>query len=188
MKQYITVVKDVLSPTFCSSLIDKFERNANHEQEETVWDNRHFIEVNITKHWDKEHEIFYNTVQSMWRLYVQEHTILLGSVWPKTFGFEQFRMKRYLPNGRDQFSFHTDVGSYNSSRRFLSFLFYLNTVQDGGKTVFAYAPDDDSKVVMSIPAVQGQVLMFPPLWTHPHWGEKVVSGPKWIVSSYLHYL
>lgn len=188
MKSYITVIDKVLSPLFCEALIEKFERNEFHEQSTTDWENRHFVEVNIsgTSAWIQEHEMFVSITQQMWKTYAEHHVIQMGSQWPKTFGYEQFRMKRYLPNGRDQFSFHTDVGSYASARRFLSFLWYLNDVAEGGMTKFAYSPTDTP--FFEIKPVQGRVLMFPPLWTYPHWGEKVISGPKYCVSGYLHLL
>lgn len=188
MKNYITVIDRVLPGRFCNDIIAKFEKNEFHEQVKTEWENRNFTEINITLQsgWDQEHLIFTNTIKNLWREYATQHNILLGSQWPERFGFEQFRMKRYLPNGKDEFSFHTDVGNYGSSRRFLAFLWYLNTVTIGGMTKFAYSPLEEP--FAAVPAVQGRVLIFPPLWNYPHWGEKVTSGPKYIVSSYLHYL
>jgi len=188
MKDYIYVLDDVLPITLCKALIEKFERNEEHEQEKTVAPNRHFTEINISKHshWQDQHDIMVNVVKGLTKVYMDRFCILTESQWPKSFGYEQFRMKRYFPNGRDEFSFHTDVGSYASSRRFLSFLFYLNTVEDGGKTRFGYVPGGEPD--LTVDAKEGRVLMFPPLWTHPHWGEKPVSGPKYIMSAYLHYL
>ena len=188
MKSYISVMDNVLSTPFCTRLIEKFERNDSHEQVGTTWENRHFVEVNISQQssWLEEHEILVNIIQELWKVYANQHTIHIGSQWPKSFGYEQFRMKRYLPNGRDEFAFHTDVGNYASARRFLAFLWYLNTVEEGGMTKFAYSPTDTP--FYEVPPVQGRVLIFPPLWTYPHWGEKVISGPKYIVSGYLHLL
>ena len=33
----------------------------------------------------------------------------------------------------------------------------------------------------------GRLLVFPPFWTHPHAGLKPLSGPKYVMMSYLHY-
>lgn len=188
LKEYISVYHEVLPQNFCDALIQKFEKNEEHEQEQTIYVNRHFMEVNITKwaHWKDQHDIMAGVVRDLVKRYQDEHKIIRESQWPKSFGYEQFRMKRYLPNGRDEFSFHTDVGSYTSARRFLSFLFYLNTVEEGGKTQFAYAPGGTP--FFTITPQRGKVLLFPPLWTYPHWGEKPISGPKYVISSYLHYL
>ena len=35
---------------------------------------------------------------------------------------------------------------------------------------------------------KGNVLVFPPMWTHPHSGEKPLNKPKYIIGSYLHYV
>lgn len=183
---YVTVYDQVIPPQFCQKLIDKFNRNDHDEQRETVLKGvRHFMEVNISQFWHDEHETFVAIVQEAWKVYQSINNITFDVQWPRQFGYEQFRMKRYLPNGLDEFALHTDVGSYGSARRFVSFLWYLNTVQEGGSTQFGFAQD---KPEATIPAVQGRLLMFPPLWTHPHWGCKPISGPKYIVSGYLHYI
>ena len=188
MKTYISVFDNAIPSLFCDQLINKFERNEEREQEHTDWDNRHFMEVNLTSHktWARENDLMVNIIGQVTRQYMDTHSIVQNSQWPKTFGYEQFRMKRYLPNGKDEFAFHTDVGSYASARRFLAFLFYLNEVPEGGKTVFAYSPE--SEPFFTVTPKRGSVLVFPPLWMYPHWGEKVVGGPKYIVSAYLHYL
>lgn len=183
---YITVVDQVLSREFCLKLIDKFELNEDDRQVTTHLEGvRHFMEVSISKHWLAEHEMMVNQVQAAWKHYKTVNHIEYNIQWPMQFGYEQFRMKRYLPNGKDEFGIHTDVGSYGSARRFLAFQWYLNTVDEGGATEFGYKQTEPR---CSIPAVQGRLLMFPPLWTHPHWGCKPISGPKYIVTGYLHLI
>lgn len=182
---YVTVLEEVLPKNFCEGLIRKFEQNEFGEQTDTFYAGiRHFIEVNISQNWPDEHTKMLAYLIEAWKVY-QHHQGLHDTQYPKTYGFEAFRMKRYLPNGKDEFALHTDVGSHASARRFVSFLFYLNTVEQGGETQFGRTPDDP---VITIPAVTGRVLIFPPLWTHPHWGCKTISGPKYIMSGYLHYL
>lgn len=183
---FVSVMNEAIPPLYCQKLIDKFEQNEDQVQVETVLKGvRHFHEVNISRSWTDEHEIMVNLVQEAWRKYQTDFRIPLNAQWPSQFGYEEFRMKRYLPNGKDEFSFHTDVGNYGSARRFLAFLWYLNTVEEGGMTQFGFTPD---KPEFTLPTKQGQLLMFPPLWTHPHWGCKPISGPKYIVSGYLHYI
>ena len=70
--------------------------------------------------------------------------------------------------------------SYNSARRFLVFFMYLNN-NDGGETTF---PDYD----ISVKPEAGKVLVFPPLWTFRHAGQKPINQPKYIIGSYLHYV
>jgi hypothetical protein len=182
----ILVYDDVLPHYFCQKLIEKFETNAGNVQVDTVLKNvRHFKEVNISQYWADEHQIMVNAVNTAWRSYMTVANVMFDVQWPRQFGFEQFRMKRYHPNGTDEFALHTDVGSYGSARRFLAFLWYLNTVEVGGETGFG---KDVNNPDLIVPAVAGRVLIFPPLWLFPHWGAKPQSGTKYIVSGYLHYV
>jgi len=76
------------------------------------------------------------------------------------------------------FDTHVDVTDHESSRRFLSFLFYLNDVDVGGETVFEG---------VTIQAKTGRLVVFPPLWMFPHVGKSPITNNKYIISTYLHY-
>jgi hypothetical protein len=41
---------------------------------------------------------------------------------------------------------------------------------------------------LTIERESGKLIMFPPLWTHPHKGDMPVGNPKYIIGSYLHFL
>jgi hypothetical protein len=97
-----------------------------------------------------------------------------------------FRMKKYEPNGLDEFAHHVDVGNYASARRFMAFFWYLNDVTEGGETTFEY--NRNAEPWLSVKPEVGQMLMFPPLWPWGHTGKKPLSGPKYIIGGYLHYV
>jgi hypothetical protein len=101
---------------------------------------------------------------------------------PKKYSFENIKIKRYLPNSPDQFKPHVDVGNYESAKRFLAFIVYLNDNFSGGETnILTYNKEIKPK--------KGSLLVFPPLWTHFHQGKPITSGnPKYILGSYLQYL
>ena len=44
------------------------------------------------------------------------------------------------------------------------------------------------KLKHSVECKKGSMLMFPPMWTHVHAGEKPKDKPKYILGSYLHYV
>lgn len=98
--------------------------------------------------------------------------------FPQKHAFEQFRIKRYENNGEDRFDTHVDVTDYESARRFLSFFWYLNEVDEGGETIFNE---------LTIKPKMGRMVVFPPLWMFPHRGNKPISGNKYLLSTYLHY-
>ena len=101
-----------------------------------------------------------------------------NKVFPTSHAFEEFRIKRYNVGGSERFDTHVDVLDYSTAKRFLSFFWYLNDVEEGGETVFK-----DLKIKPS----KGKLVIFPPLWMYPHKGNPPISGSKYILSTYLHY-
>jgi hypothetical protein len=88
-------------------------------------------------------------------------------------------MKKYEAD-KGEFKEHIDATNIESSKRFLVFFAYLND-GDGGGTTF-------TKNNLTIDRESGKLIMFPPLWTHPHKGDKPIGNPKYIIGSYLHFL
>jgi hypothetical protein len=95
-------------------------------------------------------------------------------------GWESIRLKRYLPGTDEQFPDHVDVVDYNTARRALGFFCYLNDVEEGGETSFPH-------LGINVKPKRGSVLIFPPMWMYGHNAAPVVSGPKYLCQSYLHY-
>lgn len=103
--------------------------------------------------------------------------------WPAKFGLEHFRIKHYAPGGEDRFDIHVDAASNETSKRFLIFFWYLNTVDVGGETEIFLNGAPPRKVKPQV----GRLIMFPPFWMFPHQGHPPMSGDKYLLSSYLHY-
>jgi len=162
---YIKTYDNVLPKDICGKIIDKFEKQSSHHVN-TVLELVPIMQTYIEK-------------------YKRDNDID-EKIWPAKYGFEQIRMKRYLPNDVDEFQFHVDVTDHSSARRFLVYFFYLNDVQEGGETGFQY--NRSLSIEQKIKPEAGKLLMFPPMWTHPHIGFKPISEPKYIIGSYLHYL
>lgn len=185
--KYVSYYDNVIPKELCKSMIDKFELNT-HQQEDTVLENhRSFKEINITKHsdWKPMQDVLFNALQMGIGSYAKEWKIN-ERVWPQQVGYEQFRLKRYLPNNRDEFQYHVDVVSYEYARRFLVAFWYLNDVEEGGETAFQDHPSEP--ITLKVKPKQSRMILFPPLWTFPHIGMKPISGPKYIVGTYLHYV
>lgn len=187
MINFVTYYDEALSEELCRDIIDRFESNES-QQESTVLDgHRSFNEINITLNtgWEDIQNKLLDVMQVALGRYMSHHNID-SKAWPESVGYEHFRMKKYLPNNTDEFKFHVDVQDYDTARRFLVFFFYLNDVTEGGET--AFQPNRKSEIELKVKPVTGRLLIFPPLWTHPHIGMKPISGPKYILGSYLHYV
>src|SRR5210317_1029024 len=180
--KYIKTYDNVLTKDQCQHLIDKFEDSASQQVKTILDGHMSFTGINISMHddWQEYSDILFPKFRELVDKYTKDVNIDNIKQWPEKFGFEQIRFKKYEPNGEDEFKTHVDVTNYNSARRFLVFFMYLND-NDGGETTF---PDYDIKIKPEV----GKVLVFPPLWTFKHTGEKPINQPKYIIGSYLHYV
>lgn len=187
LADYIMAVDDVLPFDLCKGLTDKFDQTPDLVTRDSTWnhDYKSFKELNLTTHpeFAEEQKMFYNISQSMLKFYVDKAAI---DFFPEKIGMEEVRMKRYDANKKDQFGWHTDVGDYASARRFLVMFYYLNDVAEGGETVFR--DKIGSLKELKVQPKRGRMVMFPPMWMYPHKGMRPISGSKYIVSTYLHYL
>jgi len=181
MDHLCRIYKDVLSPEVCKGMIEKFE---NHPEQ---YERHHkgkmsFSQIKLQHHkeWGEEVNILIKTYLE----YIKEYkkTCLSGDYqWPKKYGFEEIRMKKYLPYV-DEFGDHVDVSNHENARRFLAFFIYLDSNEEG-QTAFRI-----KDIHWYSECIQGNLLMFPPMWPWIHAGRKPIKVPKYIVGSYLHYV
>ena len=62
--------------------------------------------------------------------------------------------------------------------RVITFLWYLNTVEEGGETELLGS--------VNIKPERGKLLLFPASWTFPHRGKMPISHDKYIVTGWFH--
>lgn len=183
-----------LNKKICNDLIDVFERNTGLQDE--VWTKNarpRFKQVNFTanlKHLRKSEQKLHDIVVQMMKVSVLHYSQdVYNALTPDydlfptsgDFAVEEFRIKKYEPNDKDEFAVHVDVHNHSSARRYLAMLWYLNDDYENGETEFP-------RIQKVIRPITGNVLMFPPLWMFPHSGKKPMNKPKYIMSSYLHYV
>lgn len=108
------------------------------------------------------------------------------SQWPVNYGYEEFRMKRFLtsdggPNA-EQFKEHVDITSHEGGKRFLIMMVYLNDDFEGGETEFPVLGD-------KVKPKKGKLLVFPPMWNYLHRGNPPLKPgyAKYFLMTYLNY-
>lgn len=182
MDNYVRVYKNMLDEDLCETIIEKFEKNID-QHDKHIDGKVSFTQINLGAHknWEQEHKIIFQRLLKCVEKYANECNIT-PKMWPKTYGYESIRMKRYLANDIDVFPEHVDVSNYKNARRFLVFFAYLDSNKRGATHV---KPKDD---LFISDCKQGSVLVFPPLWPWIHEGRKPVEKPKYIIGSYLHYV
>lgn len=167
-------VYDVIPKDFCETLIDVFENTqTGHEFINNTY-KPCFTQLNVNEHHPELVKILVNYTQKAYGMYSAE---VKNKFLPRLRSLEEFRIKRYLPNGEERFDEHVDVADYKTAKRALAFLFYLN--DNDGDTYF-------SSEDLYIRPRTGKVLMFPPTWEYPHSGL-APSTTKYIMSTYIHY-
>jgi len=176
--EFIRVYDDVLDADVCDALIHIFDTNKDKHERLDEQKKPSFTQYNLTQNSEDYKDIHNHLIQKTFQYRDDYYEFVDKRVFPNSHAFEQYRIKRYEPNGEDMFDTHVDVQDHASARRFLSFMWYLNDVPEGGNTVF-----ND----LTIKPERGKLVVFPPLWLFPHRGEPVVESPKYILSTYLHY-
>ena len=181
LNDFIHVHDDVLDSSICNSLIEIFESHSDKQQRVEQDKRPNFTQFNLTENSnlsDKVNQVHKFLISKVFEYKKKYYEFVDSRCFPSEHAFEQFRIKRYVNDGNDMFDTHVDVTDHESSRRFLSFMWYLNDVNEGGETIF-----DD----LVIKPKTGRMIVFPPLWMFPHIGKPPISNSKYILSTYLHY-
>jgi hypothetical protein len=90
-----------------------------------------------------------------------------------------FNIQRYLPT-EGFHAWHTEKFDINSSKRHLTFMTYLNNVNDGGETEFFYQQ-------LKIKPEKGLTLIWGTDWTFTHRGIPSKTETKYITTGHFHY-
>jgi hypothetical protein len=106
--------------------------------------------------------------------YVHSYTFI-----PK-FGSIQITFHMYKQN-EGFMKKHVDANITCTSKRFLAFIIYLNTVDEGGETIFT------KPIELKIKPKEGNILFFPPFWMYEHEGNMPISNDKYIITGFLCY-
>jgi len=144
------------------------------------------INENIeTKLWKNISKMLMNTLIKNISIYINNnlnnysHLDIFSSNEPYFFEVLQYQ-KYYKNNGI--FTYHTDDSSYvNNNKiftRVLTYIFYLNDVEEGGETVVWD--------FIHIKPEKGRLLLFPACWTFPHKGNLPISNDKHIITGWVY--
>lgn len=89
-----------------------------------------------------------------------------------------FILQKYEKN-RGKYTYHDDFAIASTrEHRVATFIFYLNTVENGGETEFM----DTFKVKPE----KGKLVLFPASWTYYHRGKMPISDNKYIITGWLY--
>lgn len=190
--EYIYVKQNSLSSEICDELIRLFENdlssfvrpgatlnNNNTDIKKTfdlklnannnIYDNPMFVELNMNIN------NYFIIINNRYR-----HSNNRGIVRLNNAADTGFQIQKYN-RGEGYYKYHHDSAhSINKTQnRMIAFIWYLNTVDEGGETEFFNGR-------IKIKPEKGKLLLFPATWTYPHRGNMPISGDKYIVTGWLY--
>jgi len=189
LAHYITFRPNMLDAATCDTLARAFDEHPELQVERAQGDHFRFMQTDVTEHSGKEpwkscHEKVVTALGEGLSCYAKDLDyagVGGAAVFPERMAFERVRINRTANNGKDGFGNHVDVDTYVSARRFLTLLFYLSDVEVGGDAAFP-------TLGFSVKPTKGALLCFPSNWIYLHCGIKPLSHPKYIMTSFGHYL
>lgn len=91
-----------------------------------------------------------------------------------------FKIQKTKPSG-GYHVWHCEQGNENTSGRILLIMLYLNTVDEGGETEFLFQK-------RRIKPTEGTIIIVPGSFTHTHRGNPPLSGDKYLMNTWMHFL
>jgi hypothetical protein len=171
--------------TLCDDLIDYSLIAKDRHEGVTNYANQRTVRKASKESYDcclNYNESLYNKHLNWLRQCLAEYTKLYpeikytNTIWSD---YEPTNIQHY-PKGGGFKIWHCEraSGVYPISNRYLVFMTYLNTVEDGGGTEFKYQN-------LITKAEKGLTLIWPSEWMHSHRGIVSPTEEKWIVTGWI---
>jgi Rps23 Pro-64 3,4-dihydroxylase Tpa1-like proline 4-hydroxylase len=185
--------KNSISRELCNDMINLFEHEDNRYDgvvasglNKNIKDTTDFMITNGGPRWEKINKLLSNELNNNVTEYVKKYNNI---VHPNYYLFStgyltsaSMQLQKYEKNV-GKYIYHDDSRCDFTDRKIrkLTFLWYLNDVEEGGETEFW------SKY--SIKPEAGKLVLFPACWTFPHTGKVPISNDKYIITGWLwqHY-
>ena len=191
MIEYIQEFEKSLSPEFCQNVIELFENEPNKHPGETQGgvkpEIKNVLEYNITLHnknekWLTIEKHLFEELQSKLLAYMKNLDNNYEDMYFKKNDLimidRVFMIARYEKN-IGEFKYHNDAGcncKYYRTR-YLTYLWYLNDVIEGGETEFF----GNYKIKPEV----GKLVLFPACWSFPYCELMPISSNKYIITGWL---
>ncbi len=182
---FISIYDNALEDYQCDQIIDEFEKNKERQREGFVGNKEikpesklstdityNINDVSITS------EILSQSLSLNIESYKKENPAI-DNVLSKWSCHPFYNVQRYKP-GEGYFKQHCEADSPKNAKRVLVWMFYLNSLYEGGTLFPLYNT--------GVNAVQGRLVIWPAYWTHLHKGQINYTTTKYIATGWYKFV
>ena len=203
---FVKVYNNILDLHFCDSMINKFEKrdelnlisgkgvtfletalmkeeNKTKNELKGIASGKITTEMHITQNKNilqKEDNYLSDVLTEIFIRYSRDIVLHTGLKIFQDITDTGYQMQKYNKN-EGRYTLHHDfaVDVINRERcyRILTFLFYLNDVEEGGETTFS---------TFKVKPTKGSLLLFPATWNYVHSGNVPRSSDKYIITGWMY--
>jgi len=196
--EYIYVNNNSLSKEICKDIINKFELEKNKIEGITssglnkdIKDSLDFDIRNsnsdewseilnlLDKELSKNVKKYVSNINEKLDVVSENSTAKFKYFSSQEITYDTYQIQKYKKNvGRYVYHHDEHIKWDERKKRVLTYLWYLNDVEEGGETNIWY----DYKVIPK----SGKLLIFPTTWTYPHRGKIPISSDKYILTGWIY--
>jgi len=185
IKDFVGIFENAYSKEYCDKVIQYFEtchangcsKTRQREVKDTLKTDK-----NDTIVWGdigQDGELtrpFNATFWECYGLYADKYDVLKGAEQHNNYAYKVQRTEV----GEGYHVWHFEADGVATSRRLLTWILYLNDVEEGGETEFLYYPK-------RIKPKAGTLIIWPGAYTHTHRGNQPLSNTKYIVTGWVEF-
>jgi hypothetical protein len=191
IENFILECDDFMSTEYCNDVIKyyqnmenagftasryTFDKMENHIVSDTSFALHSTGTVNLSMTRDYSSHFLSIFWSEVYPLYSQKFSILKEAQEHKIYGIKLQKTEI----GEAYHRWHNEVANTDTAGRILTFIAYLNDVEEGGETEFLYYPK-------RVKPKQGKIIVFPGGFTHTHRGNPNISNEKYILTGWIEY-
>jgi hypothetical protein len=185
---FVGIFKNAYTKEFCENVIKQYEdavdsghgktRFELHGESKTLKDDTQVFaddieSIPLRKVTREFNELFW---RKFYPIYEQEYSVLKDTARHANYSFKIQKTKI----GGGYHVWHFESTTRELSNRLLTWILYLNDVQEGGETEFLYQH-------MRVKPEQGTLVIWPAAFTHTHRGNPPLSNEKYIVTGWTEF-
>tara|TARA_A200000113_G_scaffold225351_1_gene245928 strand:- start:68 stop:652 length:585 start_codon:yes stop_codon:yes gene_type:complete len=186
-ESYIREYPNAFSKDFCENVIERFE-TMNRNNQTSAYDGsvRYNQDTRVVYDWAPHYNMFYHDPELCIKFYETVNKYY-NEQYCKEFSVLKDSVVKHTPKGMSvqrngpkeaYHIWHVENNDKASGDRVSVYMLYLNTVKEGGETEFLY------QGIKTKPTA-GKLVFFPATWQHPHRGNPIYEGYKYIITGWF---